>query len=174
MKNQKNEESKINETAEETETCNCGKKCDCEKNQKQDTHYKDLYIRTLADLENFRKRTDSAIYDSRIDGIITAVSSILPSMDSFKQATSMISDKNVLKGVQFIERNILDSLTDLGVEKIDATGEFDPNYHNAISTTDEGDVPAGHIVSELSAGYKIGDRVIRYSQVIVKKEKENK
>lgn len=149
------------------EGCECGHECNCAHETNLD--YKDLYLRTMADFDNYRRRSMGAISDARTDGKVDALNTILPAMDTFRQATSMITDKNTLIGVQYIEKNILNALTSLGVTKIDASGQFDPELHCAVSTDSESDVPAGTIVKVLADGYKLGDKVIRYSQVIVKK-----
>ncbi len=111
----------------------------------------------------------TSLADARLDGKIDALNTILPALDNFRQATSMITDKNTLIGLQYIEKNIMSALQSLGVEKIDASGQFDPTLHCAVSTDSESELPAGAIVKELASGYKLGDKVIRYSQVIVKK-----
>lgn len=147
--------------------CN-DKECHCTDKPKE-IDYKSLYINTLADFDNFRKRTMTSLADARLDGKIDALNTILPALDNFRQATSMITDKNTLIGLQYIEKNIMSALQSLGVEKIDASGQFDPTLHCAVSTDSESELPAGAIVKELASGYKLGDKVIRYSQVIVKK-----
>ena len=147
--------------------CN-DKDCHCTDKPKE-IDYKSLYINTLADFDNFRKRTMTSLADARLDGKIDALNTILPALDNFRQATSMITDKNTLIGLQYIEKNIMRALQSLGVEKIDASGQFDPTLHCAVSTDSESELPAGAIVKELASGYKLGDKVIRYSQVIVKK-----
>ncbi len=147
--------------------CN-DKDCHCTDKPKE-IDYKSLYITTLADFDNFRKRTMTSLADARLDGKIDALNTILPALDNFRQATSMITDKNTLIGLQYIEKNIMSALQSLGVEKIDTSGQFDPTLHCAVSTDSESELPAGAIVKELASGYKLGDKVIRYSQVIVKK-----
>lgn len=149
------------------DNCECN---DCHDTAKpKEIDYKSLYINTLADFDNFRKRTMTSLADARLDGKIDALNTILPALDNFRQASSMITDKNTLIGLQYIEKNIMSALQSLGVEKIDASGQFDPTLHCAVSTDSESELPAGAIVKELASGYKLGDKVIRYSQVIVKK-----
>ena len=98
-----------------------------------------------------------------------AIEQFLPALDSFKMATNMITDKNTLMGIQFIEKGILDTLKKMGVEEIDATGEFNPDLHQAIDTDSSADVESGHIVKVAYKGFTYHGKVIRYSQVIVKK-----
>ena len=147
--------------------CGCND-CHCD-DATDEIDYKNLYITTLADFDNFRKRTIVSLADARLDGKIDALNTILPALDNFRQASSMITDKNTLVGLQYIEKNIMNALANLGVERIDASGQFDPSLHCAVSTDSESTLPAGAIVKEIASGYKLGDKVIRYSQVIVKK-----
>lgn len=131
-------------------------------------YLKDL-LRVQAEFDNYRKRMQTALLDSRQDGFISAIEQFLPALDSFKMATDMITDKNTLMGIKFIEKGILDTLSKMGVEAIDATGEFNPELHQAIDTDSSADVEAGHIVKEAYKGFTYKGKVIRYSQVIVKK-----
>ena len=111
----------------------------------------------------------SALSDARQDGFIEAIEKFLPALDSFKMATDMITDKNTLMGIKFIEKGILDTLNKMGVEEIDATGEFNPELHQAIDTDSTADVAPGTIVKEAYKGFTYKGKVIRYSQVIVKR-----
>ena len=156
--------------------CNCGDHCKCEDDcecedckceEKQD-YLKDL-LRVQAEFDNYRKRMTTALGDARQDGFMEAIEKFLPAIDSFKMATEYITDKNTLMGIKFIEKGILDTLSKMGVEAIDATGEFNPDLHQAIDTDTTADVESGMIVKEAYKGFTYKGKVIRYSQVIVKK-----
>ena len=82
---------------------------------------------------------------------------------------SGITDKNTLVGIKFIEKGILDTLSKMGVEEIDTTGKFNPELHQAIDTEDSADHESGDIIKVASKGFTYKGKVIRYSQVIVKK-----
>ena len=147
----------------ETE-CGCGSNCDChEKNYLADLQ------RVQAEFDNYRKRMITALGESRQDGFMDAIEQFLPALDSFKMATDMITDKNTLMGIKFIEKGILDTLSKMGVEEINATGKFDPVYHQAVDTDSSADVESGYIVKEMFKGFTYKGKVIRYSQVVVKK-----
>lgn len=149
-----------------SENCDCENgNCKCEENR---DFLKDLQ-RVQAEFDNYRKRMSTALGEARQDGFIDAIEQFLPALDSFKMATDMITDKNTLMGIQFIEKGILDTLSKMGVEVIDATGKFNPELHQAFDTDDTADVESGYIVKEAYKGFTYKDRVIRYSQVIVKK-----
>ena len=153
------------------EDCKCDENCDCENDcqyeEKQD-YLKDL-LRVQAEFDNYRKRMTTALGDARQDGFMEAIEKFLPAIDSFKMATEYITDKNTLMGIKFIEKGILDTLSKMGVEAIDATGEFNPELHQAIDTDNTADIESGYIVKEAYKGFTYKGKVIRYSQVIVKK-----
>jgi len=167
------EENKCNENCtcdknnecECNETCGCDHECKCEENKE---YLKDL-LRLQAEFDNYRKRMNTALGDARKDGFMDAIEQFLPALDSFKMATDMITDKNTLMGIKFIEKGILDTLNKMGVEEIDTNCKFNPEYHQAIDTDDSAEAESGDIVKVVSKGFIFKDKVVRYSQVIVKK-----
>ena len=152
------------------ENCTCGEECKCEDDCKcKETDYLKDLLRVQAEFDNYRKRMQTALGEARNDGFMDAVEKFLPALDSFKMATDMITDKNTLMGIKFIEKGILDTLSKMGVEQIDTTGKFDPIYHQAVDTDSTADVESGYIVKEMFKGFTYKGKVIRYSQVVVKK-----
>ena len=148
------------ETECQTENCTC-----CE----DKVDYLSQLQRVQAEFDNYLKRMVTALGDARQDGFMDAITQFLPALDSFKMATAMITDKNTLIGIQFIEKGILDTLRKMGVETIEATGKFNPELHQAIDTEDAPNFESGDIVKECYKGFTYKGKVIRYSQVIVKK-----
>ena len=126
-------------------------------------------MRVQAEFDNYRKRMTSALGDARQDGFMDAIVQFLPALDSFKMATEYITDKNTLMGIKFIEKGILDTLSKMGVEEIDTTSKFNPEFHQAIDTGDAQEFESGDIIKEAYKGFTYKGKVIRYSQVIVKK-----
>ena len=167
------EENKCNENCtcgkekdcECDENCGCDHECHCEENQE---YFKDL-LRLQAEFDNYRKRMTSALGDARNDGFMDAVIQFLPAIDSFKMATEYITDKNTLMGIKFIEKGILDTLSKMGVDEIDTSGKFNPEFHQAIDTEDNPEFESGDIIKVATKGFTYKGKVIRYSQVIVKK-----
>lgn len=154
---------------EHKKDCNCKHhKEDSDEEEKPNNYYNDL-LRLQAEFDNYRKRMQSALSDARQDGFIDAIENFLPALDSFKMATDMITDKNTLTGIKFIEKGILDTLSKMGVNEIDCSGEFDPNFHQAIDVDTTSDAPPGSIVKVAYKGFTYKGKVIRYAQVIVKK-----
>ena len=159
------EHCSCNNDCECNENCGCDHECKCEENKE---YFNDL-LRIQAEFDNYRKRMTTALGEARQDGFMDAIVQFLPAIDSFKMATEYITDKNTLMGIKFIEKGILDTLSKMGVEAIDATGEFNPEFHQAIDTDSSAEVEKGYIVKEAYKGFTYKGKVIRYSQVIVKK-----
>jgi len=149
----------------ECASSNCDHECHCEENKE---YLKDM-LRIQAEFDNYRKRMTTALGEARQDGFMDAICQFLPALDSFKMATNMITDKNTLMGIKFIEKGILDTLSKMGVEEIDTNQKFDPEFHQAIDTEDNEDFESGDIIKVASKGFTYKGKVIRYSQVIVKK-----
>ena len=152
------------------ENCTCGDECNCEDDCKcKETDYLKDLLRVQAEFDNYRKRMQTVLGEARNDGFMDAIEKFLPALDSFKMATEYIQDKNTLVGIKFIEKGILDTLSKIGVEEIPATGEFNPELHQAVDTDNSAEVETNHIVKEVCKGFTYKGKVIRYSQVIVKK-----
>lgn len=123
-----------------------------------------------ADFDNYRKRSLEQIERARIDGIASTVEVLLPSLDAFRKVKEKVKDETTLEGIDMLERAILSSLEKLGVEKIEALGlPLDPNIHNALAVATKEGYEDGVIIEEFQAGYKMGNKIIRCSQVLVNK-----
>lgn len=123
-----------------------------------------------ADFDNYRKRSIEQIEKARIEGIASTVEVLLPSLDAFRKVKEKVKDETTLEGIDMLERAILSSLERLGVEKIEALGlPLDPNVHNALAVATKEGYEDGVIIEEFQAGYKMGNKVIRCSQVLVNK-----
>lgn len=158
----------------ENECCN-EHKCDCECScEPEKNEYLEMAQRIQAEFDNYRKRSNDIVKVSRQDGIIDAVLRFLPAIDSIEKAKQMITDKKTLEGIELIEKELKNSLKALNIEEIEAQGKvFDPKFHNVIAVKYDNSLGDSVITDVYQAGYKIGDRVLRYSQVIVNKVKEN-
>lgn len=133
----------------------------------------DKYLRLAAEFDNFKRRTlkeKSQIYTSAAADVIEA---ILPLIDNLGRATAVETEseeaKNLLDGVKLVERQLIEILTNLGVEEIKAVGEkFDPNLHNAVMHVDDESIDGEEVVvEEFMKGYIYKDKVIRHSTVKV-------
>ena len=158
----------------ENECCN-EHKCDCECScEPEKNEYLEMAQRIQAEFDNYRKRSNDIVKVSRQDGIIDAVLRFLPAIDAIGKAKQMITDPKTLEGINIIEKEFKNSLKALNIEEIEAQGKvFDPKFHNVIAVKYDNSLGDSVITDVYQAGYKIGDRVLRYSQVIVNKVKEN-
>ncbi len=128
------------------------------------------YKELQRDYENLRNRLREDVAAAKFEGTKEALMTLLPALDSFKKARKILSDKATLSGITLIEKNILTAVKELGVEKIKCLGlPFDPNFHNAMMMMEKEGKQSGTVIEEVEAGYILGDKVIKYSQVIVAK-----
>ncbi len=130
----------------------------------------DRYMRTLAEYDNFRKRTQKDI-ESRVSYTKTDIlSKILPVVDNFERAASN-SDADFdayKKGVEMIVTQFIDILKSIGVEEFGAVGEqFDPNFHNGVMHVEDDSFGENEIADVFMKGYKIGEKIIRPATVKV-------
>ena len=152
---------------EDDDKCKCGCGESVEENT-ADAYFKQL-LSLRAEFDNYRKRTQSDISKAYSNGFNQAITEFLPALDSFKMATEYITDPNTLMGIQYIEKGILATLEKMGINVIDTNGKFDPNFHQAIGSEVSSEHESGDIIKECFKGFIIGDKVIRYAQVIVAK-----
>lgn len=129
----------------------------------------DQYLRTLAEYDNFRKRSQrekEAVYPA---AVAKTVEKFLPVVDSFERALSFeCADAEFKKGITMIYDSLLATLKDLKVEELGAVGEpFDANLHNAVMHIEDASLGENVISAVLQKGYRIGERVIRYAMVTV-------
>lgn len=133
----------------------------------------DKYLRLYAEFENYKKRTQKEKDARYADAVIDAVAEILPVLDNLDRAllTEVTSEdaKSFKEGVELTKKQMVDSLTKLGVAEIKALGEeFDPNLHNAVMHTEDDTVTENTVVEEFMKGYIYKEeRVVRYSMVKV-------
>src|SRR3954467_6674391 len=141
---------------------------------------KDRLLRTLADMDNMRKRTEREVADARIYGISNSARDILGVADNMHRAMAALDDelrakadeptKVLLEGVELTERELMNVLEKHGVKRIDPLGQkFDPNRHQAMYEIEDVSVPAGSVIQVMQAGYLIGDRMLRPALVAVAK-----
>jgi len=135
---------------------------------------KDLALRARADLDNFRKRAlrekEEAIRYAN-NGLLER---LLPVIDNFElgldAAKNAADTASILQGMSMVHKQLQDFLKNNGLEEVQAEGEaFDPNKHDAVSQEFSAEVPEGHVVRQVRKGYKIKDRLVRASSVIVSK-----
>lgn len=127
------------------------------------------YLRLMAEFDNYKKRSvkerESIYTDVRVD----TVSRFLPVYDNLERALrAETADEAYKKGVEMTFNQLMDVFGKLGVEPIESVGKpFDPNRHNAVMHVEDPDRGENEIVEEFQKGFKIGDKVIRFSMVKV-------
>ena len=129
----------------------------------------DRYKRILAEFENFKKRSAKereGLYNSILADVIEV---ILPVVDNLENALKVeTKDEDYKQGIELVLKQFKDVLKSKGIEEIKAIGEtFDPSMHEAVSSVQDEEKGEKEIVQEYRKGYKIGNRVIRHSMVVV-------
>jgi molecular chaperone GrpE len=141
---------------------------------------RDKMLRTLAEMENLRKRTAKEVADARAYGITGFARDVLDIADSLQRALDAVPAetresadpmlKALIEGVELTERSMLNALEKNGVKKFDPTGEkFDPNFQQAMYEVPDPSVASGTVVQVIQAGYTIGERVLRPALVGIAK-----
>ena len=135
---------------------------------------KDKYLRTLAEYENFRKRSEKEKAQMFELGAKSIIEQLLPIVDNFERALEHISEEekenSFVKGVEGIYKQIQKMFSDCDIQAIEAVGQkFDPALHNAVMTEEEGDAEEDTVTADLQKGYTYRGNVVRHSMVKVKK-----
>jgi molecular chaperone GrpE len=141
---------------------------------------KDRLLRTLAEMENLRKRTEREVADSRLYGVTSFARDVVAVADNMRRALEAVSPelrasaepgvKALIDGLELTERELLKALEKNGVRQFTPRGEkFDPNVHQAMFEVPDPAVPAGSVVEVVQPGYMIGERVLRPALVGVSK-----
>ena len=134
--------------------------------------YKDRWLRSQAEFANARKRMEKQRLDTYTNATVNVMDKLLPIVDDFERAMenlpAEISESSWLEGIQLVQRKLVATLENFNVTPIEAIGEpFDPNLHEAITQESTDEFESGVVCRVLQTGYKIGDRVIRPSLVVV-------
>jgi molecular chaperone GrpE len=141
--------------------------------QKEVAELKAGWQRTMADFDNFRKRTDEEKQVWRAGAQEELILALLPILDNFDRAARHLTDEQkkdpAIAGMLHIQKQLNDALANYGVTKIDIKvgDEFDANLHEAVDS--EGGQGGTKITQLLQSGYQMGAKVLRPARVVVKK-----
>jgi molecular chaperone GrpE len=141
-------------------------------------HFKEKYLRALADGENLKKRLAKEKQEMLRFGIDNAISDFLPAIDQMERALQMadtahVEVKNWAQGFLMILSQFKEVLHQHGISSFSSEGQrFDPTLHEAIEMVETDEVPAGTILQECTKGYKSGPRTLRVARVKVAKAKQ--
>lgn len=128
-------------------------------------HLRELYLRKLAEFDNYRKRTEREKVELRKTGGEDVVTDLIPVLDNFERALQhpAEADPNGFRqGVEMIAKQLFDSLERKGLEGFDPMGQpFDPELHEAMQVVDESEAAPGTVVSVLAKGYVYSGRLVR-------------
>lgn len=128
----------------------------------------DKHLRTLAEYDNYKRRTQKEKENLYLSAQADTVECLLPVLDNLERAVEAAEDSPMKEGVQMIVKQLLETLSKLGVNEIEAVGKpFDPNLHNAVMHIEDEALGESTVAEQFAKGYIMKDRVIRHSMVKV-------
>jgi molecular chaperone GrpE len=144
--------------------------------QRENADLKDKLLRSLADVENMRRRTDKEVADAKTYGVTSFARDMLTLGDNLRRAVESVPKdlreraeppvKALIEGIEVTERDFLSRLARYGVKKLEPLGtKFDPNLHEALYEVPDENSPNGTVIQVIEEGYAIGDRVLRPAKV---------
>ncbi|TAL82246.1 MAG: nucleotide exchange factor GrpE [Beijerinckiaceae bacterium] len=147
-----------------------------QKLQQENAELKDKLLRTLADMENLRRRTEKEVADAKLYGVASFARDMLTFADNVQRIIANIPAElresagtpaaTLVGGIELTQRDFLSRLARHGVKKMEPQGvKFDPNRHEALFEVPDESVPNGTVVQVIEDGYAIGDRVLRPAKV---------
>lgn len=142
----------------------------------ENSSLKDKVLRTLAEMENLRRRTEREVAEAKVYGIRAFARDMLSFADNLRRAIDSLPPevrasaagplKTLIEGIELTERDFQTRLARHGVRKLEPLGQkFDPNVHEALFEVPDASVPSGTVVQVVEAGYVIGERVLRPAKV---------
>ncbi len=146
--------------------------------EQENTALKDRLLRTLAEMDNLRKRTEREVADAKAYALTSFARDLLSVVDNLGRAlaASPVDDASdptltaLAEGVSMTERELLNALKKHGVERVDPENQrFDPNLHQAIFEIENANVPAGTVLQVMQSGFTLSGRVLRPAMVGVSK-----
>ena len=131
--------------------------------------YKDKWMRSVAEFDNYKKRTGNLYHDAFNDGVSSVIGKILVIGDNLEWALNLGLDEKTAEGIKNLKKKYEEVLAGLGVTEIDPAGEpFDPNIAEAVMTAEAGEGETPDTVKQVfQKGYKLNDKIIRYAKVSV-------
>lgn len=139
----------------------------------RDANY-ERFLRAQAEFDNYRKRAQREADEDRKFAVLPVVRDILPALDNLRRgvdaARPVAEAANLVHGIDLVLQQVEQSLAKYGVMPIASVGEsFDPHLHEALTQVPSAEHPPMTVLQELERGYKLHDRVVRPSKVIVSK-----
>lgn len=141
--------------------------------QAEAAKFKDSYVRSLADLDNFRRRAARDKEDTRRTAAANLLEDLLPAIDNMRlglQAALQAHPeaKAVIDGIKLVSDQLRSVLGQHGLKEIDPAGQpFDPKFHESVAQQPSDEVAEGHVLQVLRPGYLLNDRLLRAASVVV-------
>ena len=137
---------------------------------------KDRVLRTMAEMENLRRRTEREVADAKSYGVTSFAREMVSAVDNLQRAVASVpaeakteaspAMQSFIQGIELTERDLLSRMARFKVQPIETVGSrFDPNRHEALFEMPDETVPSGTVVQQVETGYVIGDRVLRPAKV---------
>jgi molecular chaperone GrpE len=144
--------------------------------RRENTELKDKVLRTLAEMENQRRRAEREVADAKAYGVTSFARDMLTFADNLRRAAESAPAaareqegaalKTLIEGIELTERDFLSRLGKYGIKKLEPLGaKFDPNMHEALFEMQDETAPNGTVVQVIEDGFAIGDRVLRPAKV---------
>ena len=132
----------------------------------------DRYVRAVAELDNYRKRTVRMRAEARDETLRDVLLQIAPILDNLRRALRQETQEadSLKQGIELICGQFNDVLKGYGLSEIESVGQpFDPEFHEALAEIPDDEHVSGTIIEEMEKGYKLNDKVVRYARVVVSK-----
>jgi len=146
-----------------------------EKLNAENGELKDRVLRTLAEMENLRRRTEKEVSDAKAYGVTNIARDMIAFADNLRRAIESVPAeareaegflKTLVEGLELTERDFQSRLARHGVKKMEPQGlKFDPNMHEALFEIPDANAPNGTVLQVVEAGYSIGERCLRPAKV---------
>ena len=144
--------------------------------QAENVELKDRALRTLAEMENLRRRTEREVTDAKAYGVTSFARDMLGFGDNLQRAIEAVPSEareaadpalqSFVEGIELTERDFLSRLARFGVKRMEPLGKkFDPNHHEVLFAVPDESVPTGTVRQVVEPGYTIGERVLRAAKV---------
>ncbi|NOZ55171.1 MAG: nucleotide exchange factor GrpE [Calditrichaeota bacterium] len=145
-----------------------------EEKEKELEELRDLYVRKLAEFDNYRKRTQREFVELVKNANADLILQLLPVVDDLERSLKAAEEGTTLEafveGVRMIYQKFVDVLSKQGLQRIESVGQpFDPHKHEALMQVEKEGVEPGTVVDEHQPGYVLNERVLRHAKVIVSK-----
>ena len=135
----------------------------------------DRYVRSVAELDNYRKRTVRMRAETRDETLRDVLLQVAPILDNLRRALRQETQEvdSLKQGIELICGQFNDVLKGYGLAEIESVGQpFDPEVHEALAEVPDDEHAPGTIIEEMEKGYKLNDKVVRYARVVVSKASE--